>query len=136
MKDLKSTPFWRKSYRVDAIRLTEDNYKQVAIELGGEHFEGGSCHEPYIVLGGLDFPVGFWVVKLPNGNYQFEEHEDFLREYHAHAERNAEDEQYAKIYAHVVSAMNRQASATWNGDSNGDMDLVAIETTKSILGEF
>lgn len=141
MKDLKSTPFWSKPRRVDAIRLTEENIRKVADEIGGD-YSWGTDEDPtpsityWNTSTGSWVTIGQWVAVDAEGSVRFYDHEEFMRKFYTHAERQTEDEKYAKIYALVISAMNRQASATWNGDSNGDMDIVAIETVKKILGEI
>jgi hypothetical protein len=135
VKDIKTTTFWRKTYPVEAVRLTLDNYRQIADFLGGDYFEDSPHQGPYILVGGVEAVIGDWVYKMPNDSYRLDDYEDFLKDFHTHDEQMAKDEKYAKVFQHVVSAMSTQASATYHQDTDG-MDLVAIETVKKILGEL
>lgn len=139
--DAKPSVFWRKSYRVEAVRLSPENIQNVAEEIGAEYYVSANRYNrlkggpvPTLELN-LDMArIGDWVVK--NGdNYTFLDHEEFLREFTTHSERLASDEKYAKVFQIVVSALQTQAQATFHGDTDG-MDLVAIETTKKILHEL
>ena len=144
MSEITVSTFWRTSYPVKAVQLTEGNIRQIAEEIGAEYWEepdtfglDKTTPVPNIVYGKSRAFIGDYAAMHPDGGgATFYARETFLGKFHTHSERMAKDERYAKIYAHIVSAMNKQASATWNGDSNGDMDIVAIETTKSILGEL
>lgn len=132
-----TTTFWRKTYSVDAVRLTLDNYKQVADYLGWEYHETAD-REPYIEDGpsAPEAGIGDWLVKGGAGEeFVIYDHDDFLEAFRTHSEQISEDEKYAKVYELVAKAMRKQDAATYNGDSSG-MDLVAIETTKKILNEL
>lgn len=138
MKDVKSTKFWRKSYSVEAVRLTLDNYRQVADFLGGNYYED-TKKGPYIRFGGNGAPetfIGEWVVRITDDFYTSFSHEDFMGKFQTHSEHMAEDEKYAKVFQLVQKAMLAQDSATYHGDGAGGMDLVTIETTKKILDEL
>ena len=53
------------------------------------------------------------------------------------AEEQAEDDfRRGKILSLVISAMSKQASATFNQDGLGDMDLVAQTTADEIMKLF
>lgn len=135
---ITTTTFWRKTYSVDAVRLTLENYKQIADYLGWDYHEKGP-DGPYIGDTHPKAPeaaIGDWVVKGEAGEeFLTYGHDDFLEQFHTHSERISEDEKYAKVFELVTKAMRMQDSATYHGDTNG-MDLVAIETTKKILNEI
>lgn len=133
-----TTTFWRRTYSVQAVRLTLDNYKQIADYLGWEYHEKGP-DGPYI---GDTHPlapeagIGDWVVKGDAGEEILTyAHDDFLEQFRTHSEQISEDEKYAKVFELVTKAMRKQDAATYHGDSTG-MDLVAIETTKKLLEEL
>lgn len=139
--DAKPTAYWRKSYRVEAVRITFENIQSVGEEIGADYYVSAN---PYNRLKGKPVPtleldlatarIGDWVVK--NGDhYTFMDDEEFLREFMTHSEQMANDEQYAKVFQIVVAALQIQANATYHGDTDG-MDLVAIETTKKLLDEL
>lgn len=135
---ISTTKFWRKTFPVDAVRLTLDNYKQIADYLGWDYREGATG--PYIIEN--DHPlaseagIGDWLVKGESRDmYLVYNDEDFLAAFRTDTERMAEDEQYAKVHELVMGAMRKQDAATYHGESNG-MDLVAHETTKRILREL
>jgi hypothetical protein len=58
----------------------------------------------------------------------------FLQTHHAE-EKAAEQARNAKILQLVISAMSKQAKATYDGDVDG-MDVVALETSKEIVKLF
>lgn len=142
--DIKTVPYWSKSEMVRAIRLTEDNIHQVAQEIGREYSEGLNSMVgdkappiPFIMNGKSRAFIGDWVAQLDDGfDIVFFEDEEFMKKFTTHTERAADDEKYAKIFQLVMSAMNKQDTATYHGDSNNGMDLVAISTTKQILNEL
>jgi hypothetical protein len=135
-----ATKFWRKSYQVEALRLTLDNYKKVADYIGWEYYEDSAHQGPYIQHpgpNGDEAVIGDWLVRKESdlSFYYVFNHEDFLQRFGTHSERLATDEKYAKVFQIVVTALQIQAQATYHGDTDG-MDLVAIETTKKLLEEL
>jgi hypothetical protein len=138
MSDVKSTTFWRKSYAVEAIRLTNDNYQQVTDAIGGTVGETEDGHPVVFfdsVVGKVESSIGDWIIQISENRYYRMDPETFARKYNTHSERMAEDEKYAKVHNLVLQAMLKQDSATYHGDGNG-MDLVAVEITKQILNEL
>lgn len=133
IQSLQSVTYWRKTYPVEAIRLTPDNIQQIADYLGAEYCTE-SAYEPYIDHGGDEGYAGEWLVKQGN-NYRFCSHEEFMKAFHTHDEQVANDERYAKIFTLVESAMTKQDAATYHQDQTG-MDLLVIETVKKIIGEL
>lgn len=133
INNMKALVYWRKTYSVEAIRLTPDNIQVISDYLGAE-FCVKSAKEPYIDYGGDEGHIGEWLVES-DGNRLFYSHEDFLQAFKTHAEEMSTNERYAKIFQLVASAMSKQDSATFNQDTDG-IDLVAIETTKRIMGEL
>lgn len=134
--EIKSVTYWRKTFSVEAVRLTTDNMQQLADFLGASHItkHKKNADEFYIDYGGDEGYAGEWLVRNED-NYYFLGDEEFLKAYRTHSEQESEEARYAKVFQLVISAMNKQSSATYNGDQNG-MDLVAIETTKKILKEL
>jgi hypothetical protein len=133
ISDLKASTYWRKSYSVEAIRLTPDNMMAIADFLGAEYCTKAKS-EPFINNGGDEGHVGEWLVREGEG-YLFYFHEDFSREFWTHSEKLASDEKYARVFQLVSAAMSAQASATYHQDTDG-MDLVAIKTAKKIIEEL
>lgn len=138
MSDVKSITVWRKSYPVEAIRLTNDNYQQIADAINGTF---GETEEGYpvvlfnSVIGKVEASIGDWILQISENRYHRMDPETYARKFSTHSERMSEDEKYAKVHNLVCEAMRKQDSATYHGDSNG-MDLVAIEVTKRILSEL
>jgi hypothetical protein len=121
---------WRKTYQVEAVRLTSDNMKTLADFLGADYYP---FQEPHIGYRRDEGYEGEWLVKKDE-KYFFMAHDAFLENYHTHSERMARDEKYARVFQLVISAMKMQASATYHQDDTGEMDIVAISTTNAILG--
>lgn len=131
--DVKPSIFWRKSYRVQAVRITTENIENIANELELEYI---SKTIPYLTAERKGFGhIGDWVVVYNNDDFEFFKDEEFAEDFRTHSEQLSTDEKYAKVYELVIGAMRKQDAATYHGDSNG-MDLVAIETTKKILNEL
>lgn len=133
IKDLKAVTYWRKTYPVEAIRLTEHNIQTVADFLGAEYCTK-SKDDHYISYGGEEGCAGEWLVKEDEG-YLFFSHEEFVKAFKTHAEEMSTNERYAKVFLAVATLASRQDAATFQGDTTG-MDLLIIETTKKILGEL
>lgn len=129
--DIKSVMYWRKSYPVEAIRLTSENMQQIADYLGGEYY---LAKDPYISYNNDEAIAGDWVIKHED-RILFMTHEDFIACFKSHSEEISENVRYAKIFQLVASAMSKQDAATFHGDQEG-MDLLTIETVKKIIGEL
>lgn len=141
--DAKPSVFWRKTYRVEAVRITTENIRDIAEHLGLEYGEEPNTFGPdkktpvphiTSVRKGYGF-VGDWVVVYPNEDFRFYPDKVFAEDFRTHSEQLSTDEKYAKVFELVTQAMRKQDAATYHGDSNG-MDLVAIETTKKLLNEL
>lgn len=135
--NVATNKFWRKTYSVEAVRLTLENYKLIADFLGGEYFENSAHQGPYIQFNREEAVLGDWVVRITETMYLTFSHEDFVKKFQTHAERQNNDEKYAKIYALVKGAMIKQDTATYHGEScSAEMDLVAIETVRKLMEEL
>lgn len=132
--------YWSKTYPIKAVRLTRENIRPIAEELGGGYFEipKGYGDErvsiPYIEYYGSRAGIGDWYVIISDLR-KFLKHEEFEGNFWKHTEEAAENEKYANVYQLVMYAMRKQDAATYHENSDG-MDLVAAETTKRILGEL
>lgn len=122
--------FWRNTFRVEAVRITEGNIKEIAEKVGAEYWE----FPKHIVKDRRRAFVGDWYVYV-TGIHQFFSHDNFTRKFQTHEEILSSDEKYAKVYQLVKSAMSKQDAATYHGDTAA-MDLEAIETTRKILGQL
>ncbi|QPX71411.1 hypothetical protein SscP1EGY_13 [Streptomyces phage SscP1EGY] len=136
--DVETSVYWRKSYSVEAVKITEENILELEKQLPATEY----CNESV----GLDTPpvpklyseqrgygyIGDWVVFYAEEFYEFHAEEVFRKKFHSHSEQLSKDEKYAKVFELVTKAMRTQDAATYHGDTTG-MDLVAIETTKKIL---
>lgn len=132
---MDSTPsvFWRKSYRVQAVRITTENIEDIANELDLDYVNKTI---PYLTAERKGFgQIGDWVVVYSNDDFKFFPDKEFAEKFRTHSEQLFTDEKYAKVFQVVVAALQIQANATYHGDTDG-MDLVAIETTKRLLEEL
>lgn len=134
INNVAAVTYWSKPRKVEAVRLTDANLEKIADFLGAELCVK-SGKEPFIDYGGDEGYAGEWLVQIGENTYNFYSDEDFLSSYWTHDERMANDEKYSKVFIQVSSAMAKQDAATYHQDQNG-MDLVAIETTKKIIGEL
>lgn len=138
--DATPSVFWRTSYRVQAVRITEENIRDIAEQLGLEYRESSvgldSPPVPHVTAPkrGYGF-IGDWVVVYENDDFKFFPDKEFAEKFRTHSEQMADDEKYAKVFQTVVAALQIQAHASFHGDTDG-MDLVAIETTKKLLNEL
>ncbi|AVD99497.1 hypothetical protein SEA_BING_75 [Streptomyces phage Bing] len=141
--DATPSVFWRRSYRVQAVRITKDNILEIAEHLGLDYSEepnqfgeDKTTPVPHItsVRKGYGF-IGDWVVVYSNDDFKFFPDKEFAERFRTHSEQLAADEKYAKVFQIVVAALQIQAQASFHGDTDG-MDLVAIETTKKLLEEL
>jgi hypothetical protein len=146
MTEIETKTYWRNSERVEAIRLTEENIQAIAYMIGafwdpiGNGFGRDETPVPNMFSGDSRAFVGDWVLMLPGngmGDCKFVSHPTFEKNYNSHEQRMPADEQYAKVYLLVKSAMTKQDSATYHDRGSSDeMDLIAIQTTKQILREL
>jgi len=144
-----TTTYQRKTFRVQAIRVTEENMKELAdwcggqfkIETSGPH---GGLGDPYIqvAIGRVQGRpqhasayVGDWVTRLSAGNnFRVYKSKSFLEAFQEIANH---EEKYAEVHQVIVNAMNQQDKATWGGvGTSAEMDLVADKATRAILGLF
>jgi hypothetical protein len=137
------TDYWRKTYPVQAVRVTEENIKELARECSGDYNETPDmfgCNRttpvPNITMTTSMAFVGDWVVKDEQGKFAFYSDKEFAKKYWTHSEEVSSNEKYGRIYQLVAQAMRKQDVATYNGESSYGMDLVAIRITKQIFGEL
>lgn len=136
---IKATKFWRKTYGVEAIRVTPENLKELADLLNADSIETGPNQSKCINLGGMPVVIGDWVVHVTENFFSVFSHEDFVNKFWTHSEREAggESDKYARIFALVRNAMVQQDAITYHGDgSNAEMDRIAVETVQKIMGEL
>lgn len=134
----------RKAFVVQGIQVTAENMNEVAAWCLGEVREkvdvegwsrknnGRHIYVDKTEPGGRRMSMAFvgdWI--LCNEN-RFRIYSD--KSFRGVFEPSTVDpaQRYADVYTLVVSAMRRQAAATYNGDTDG-MDLVADEIVKKIL---
>jgi hypothetical protein len=126
--------FWRKSYRVQAVRLTQENMREIAEVIGGDYVERPNPVIPHITKNGNAGFVGDWYLYTKNIHLFFAD-DDFTSSFQTHAQTFSENEEYARIFQLVMSAMNATAKAVHDGGSTG-MDLLAMQTTRQILKQL
>lgn len=128
----KATTHWRKTYTVEAVRLTLDNMQRISDWLGADYSEIPDEDSKANIqrMGDIGYD-GDWILKRGD-QYEFIGHEDFMQEYWTHPEQLASDEKYARVFQLVCEAMVKQDKATYHGDTRG-MDLVAKEITEKLL---
>lgn len=140
---MDTTNYWRKTYHVEAVRLTPDNIRKIVEEIDGANLvdmsslvldapSGESCIEMNVDKREYAY-IGDWISHVEN-SFAVHSHEDFMQKFWTEAEELTEDTNLAKVYQLVVSAMQKQGKATYHGDGLDGMDLVAMQTTKKILG--
>lgn len=138
MKKKLASTFWRKSESVQAVRLTEHNIKDVAEDIGAEYqkiknmFSVDREEVESIVLGKHRCFIGDWVVENDHG-IRFYEDKKFLGGFSTHSEILDRDGKYARVFQIIMGVMQAQASATYNQDDAGEMDIVAIDATNKLL---
>jgi hypothetical protein len=128
--NIKTTTHWRKTYPVEAVRLTPENMEVLADFLGTDYHDIGDS-KPYILVEGLPGYIGDWLFRIGERRFEILPHEEFLDKFQTHSEQMTTDEKYAKVFQHITSAMHAQDVATYHGDTNG-MDIVAIQTAQKI----
>jgi len=140
-EDMGTAPtiFWRKSYRVQAVKITEENIGEIAEHLGvdyiGEPTDRDDISTPHLLSARKGYGcIGDWLVVYQNDDFRFFPDKVFAEEFRAPEQLSADDK-YAKVHQLIVNAMHIQAQASFHGDTDG-MDLVAIETTKKLLEEL
>jgi hypothetical protein len=150
----------RKSFKVRAVQVTEENMVALAQLCGGEYREtidipGWNRNKPkahiYLPKGSgtgghrqtMAF-VGDWILTTNRISFRiyadkafrgvFESPEEKVhREHHTYPEVHARNHTVLQL---VMRAMQAQASATFYSDSQGDMDLMAKQTSDEILKLF
>lgn len=130
----QAAKYWRLSYQIEALRLTEDNLQDVAEFIGGEYTKefGDEWYVRHVDVG--EGYAGEWLVQ--HGEmFRFYTDEEFLNRFKTNDEHIHTDRRYAKIFQLVAGAMAKQDRATFSGDQTG-MDLLMIETVKRIVGEL
>jgi len=105
--NVEMNTFQRRTYNVQAVRVTPENLQHIAGSVKGEFVEGSRNASYVKFLDDVAF-VGDWVVQFEDGRYETFSHEDFVRDYQTHAERENKDEKYAKIYARIKATMTTQ----------------------------
>lgn len=136
VKNVETVKVWRKSYPAEAVRLTEDNFRQIAGYLGGDYYEPVG-KTPYIKYGTQsETTLGDWVVQFSGELCLSFTHEEYAQKFLTTTERLSTDEQYARITELVRRAMIAQDAATYHGDGEGDMTLLLETTVKKILNEL
>lgn len=143
-----TTTYQRKTFRVQAIKVTEENMGELAEWCGGRvHIETSGPHgglgDPYIavpisrIAGRVQTApakVGDWITRLTDANnFRVYRNKTFREVFEEIA--NAE-QKYAEVHAVIVNAMRKQDAATYNGESSRGMDQVADKATRDILGLF
>lgn len=135
--------YWRTSYPVMSVRITEGNIREIAEHLGLDYNDKPNQFGPdkTTPVPNISAPkkgygfVGDWVVVYDNDDFRFFTAAAFAEKFHKHSEQLSKDDQYAKIHQLVMNALHIQDAATYHGDNTG-MDLVAEQTTKKILEQL
>lgn len=127
----------RRSFDADAVRVTANNMQDVASWSGGTVGHNG-LFISYAVDRGkckqIQATVGCWVVLSEHGVNIFSD-ALFKRQFELRDKKDpdAEAERFAKVFQFVRAAMSKQDVATYHGDSQGEMAIVAETTTKAII---
>jgi hypothetical protein len=133
---MKTTSYWRKPNHVTAVRITDQNIKELADQMDATFVHHSDDETPFIFVEGDQYGyAGDWLV-LAEDKAELWKHEAFMRDFRTFAEEMAENEKLAKIHSLIVSAMSKQDAATYHGESSSGMDIVAMQTAKDILAVF
>jgi hypothetical protein len=134
---METNRYWKRTYPVRAVRITKENISDVAEQIGASYWEDHtrSGQAPYYhIASGSDIAlVGDWVVSKEEGVYFFLSDEEFTKDYQSLEQRIASDEKFARVFKVVMGAMRAQDVATYFGDNQGEMSLIATKATEQIL---
>ena len=137
--------FERRTFKVQAIRVTAENIRELAEWCGGVLIDG---HLPATNAAYIRVPVsnitgreqtvqahaGDWITRLTDANnFRVYKNRSFLQAFREIAD---EAQRYAEVHAVIVSAMHKQDAATYHAESSKGMDLVADKATRDILELF
>jgi hypothetical protein len=137
--------FERRTFKVQAIRVTAENIMELTGWCGGELIDGHlpATNAMYIrvpvsnITGRrqtAEARVGDWITRLTDANnFRVYKNKSFLQAFQEIAD---ESQKYAEVHQIIVNAMHKQDTATYNGESSRGMDAVADRATRAILGLF
>ena len=133
--------FERATFRVEAVRVTTKNLKEIAEWCGGrvvnlDDVGVGRTHIK-VPLGRIEGRekiahayLGNWVTCLEGTqNFRVYREKSFLNAFH---EVTSEAEKFAKIHELVLSVSRAQDTATYYGDSSGDVILLVEKVAREI----
>lgn len=137
--------YQRRTFRVQAIRVTAENIMELTGWCGGVLIDG---HLPATNAWYIRVPVsnitgrqqtqeahvGDWITRLTDANnFRVYKNKSFLQ---AFQEIRDDAQRYAEVHSIIVNAMRKQDAATYHGESSRGMDEVADKATRNVLGLF
>jgi hypothetical protein len=134
-----TTTWERRTFRVQAVRVTEENFFELAEWCGGTWTGAVGTNRyanRYITIQGRGNStararIGDWITRLGDANnYRVYQSKTFLE---AFREIVSAEQRYAEVHQVVMNAMHKQDAATYNGEASKGMDLVADKATRDIL---
>lgn len=131
-----TTTWERKTFRVQAIRVTAENIHELAGWCGGEVKNALTENSAYIIVPARARStsrarIGDWITRLTDSNnfrvYQAKSFLEAFREIADEARRREE------IHEIVMNALRMQDKATWDGVGSQGMEVSADKVTRNIL---
>jgi len=133
--------YQRRAFKVKAIRITRENINEIAKWTGSEvHYTYGSngdflvIHVPTGKVSGRVFKttayIGDWVTCLADSpDFRVYRDKSFLQTFQAVLD---ETEKYVKVHELLLKVARAQDSATYHGNSSGDVILLIEQTAHEI----
>jgi len=131
----------RRTFRVQAIRVTAENIQEVAEWCDGTIKDADlpATNAAYIRVPAYNrnptrARIGDWITRLGDStNFRVYQNKTFLQ---AFREIFDEQKRYAEVHAILWNAMLKQDVATYNGESSKGMDIVADKAVRNIIELF
>lgn len=129
----------RKTFRVEAVRVTSDNMEEVAEWCGGRvvNTDGFGYGRKHVQVptgkGGESIAhayIGNWVTCLVKAqSFRVYKEKSFLE---AFSSIMSETERFAKVYEMLMSIRHAQDVATYHGEGSADVLLLVDQTARQI----
>lgn len=127
---MKPVSYWRKSYHVTAVRVTEENMKELAESINAGFVQHSEGEDGYIVLGGDFFAhKGDWIV-LDGDSQERWTHEEFMKEFRTLSEVMTVSALQSSLHKIVMDAMHAARFGNENSDSP---ETIAMDAVKRII---
>lgn len=127
----------RKTFRVEAVRVTSTNMDEVAEWCGGRLVDSSNYGRKHVMVPtGKNSEslapafVGNWITCLDKGrSFRVYKERSFLEAFRGIL---SETERFAKVHEMLLKLALAQDRATYHGDSSGEMILLVEKTAREI----